>query len=90
MRYRAITDNGDEVPWEPKVSGRPLTMSQIIGLIDGAGQGTEYWSEQLGCGVDPSDLPSFFVESSFYPQLHDYYEECAGEWMQGMDEGHSS
>jgi hypothetical protein len=95
IQYRVV----DEYPepgrpgWScrPASSARPLTLGQVIALIDGAknpdfepgreGPLTDVFRDQDG--ADPDDLVDFvMVESDFYPGLSEYFEQRAQKWLQ--------
>jgi hypothetical protein len=74
----------------PASSARPLTLGQVIALIDGAqnpdlepgreGPLTDLLRDQDGADLD--DLVDFVrVESDFYPGLSEYFERRAEEWL---------
>jgi hypothetical protein len=92
IRYRVVDEFGDEgsafsVPSE--FSNEPLTLGELVELIDGtrqtwAGEHTltglvdgfrAFYAED----VDADDLPTFVrVHSAFYPELDAYYAGRAG------------
>jgi hypothetical protein len=78
-----------------KSSLRPLTLAQLIKLIDHAGHEdlnpdgeslTDHLREmQEGC--EPHELIDFVtVESVFYPGLSEYYRTKAREWLETQSE----
>ena len=75
----------------PASSSRPLTLGQIIELIDGTkhphfepgreGPLTDVLRDQDGC--EPEDVADFVsVESDFYPGLSEYFDRRAEEWLE--------
>ena len=97
IMYRVVDEYGEEDSqwhWSPQTSRRPLTMGQIIRLMDtmydinkGSPEPDYFtwvwdwdWNDS-----DNSDTPEYIVEfisvsSDFYPQLDDYYIRRGEEW----------
>ena len=88
--YRIVDEYGTAFRCKPKTSTQPLSLGELIALIDGAtghldgdakGLTGAYRSYNLD-GCDAADLVDFVtVSSPFYPELQAYYAEEAGEWL---------
>ena len=91
IRYRFVDEYESTFFLTPATSRRPLTMSQLIALIDTAEsesvetlghpfvESMAYWQFEGGASVqDALDFVS--VESSVYPQLGDYYTRRLDAW----------
>jgi hypothetical protein len=93
--YRIVDEYGEpgEPGWtcRPASSMQPLSMGRLIELIESArcprfdvGDGplTEAFRD-FQEGTDPRDLVDFVtVESEFYPELGEYFEQRAQEWLE--------
>lgn len=90
-RYSVVDEYATKFRTVPHTSRRPLTMGQLVRLIDTAdGEGLmptdqffveSWWHQQLKCGDSLEKCTSFaWVESDLYPQLGPYYEERARQW----------
>ena len=75
----------------PASSARPLTLGQLIALIEGARHPdfdvhTESLADQLRDGqdlADPEDIVDFVaVESDFYPSVSVWFKAKAEEWLE--------
>ena len=98
--YRMVDEYGDlEGPgWtcRPASSRRPLTMGQLVELIEtarnpqfdvGDGPLTEGLRD-FQADSDPRDLAGFAtVESEFYPRLAEHFERRAAEWLERRLDG---
>ena len=91
--YRVCdTHESEWYSWRPKSSSRPLTLGQIISLIDGArGQLSEdgglvaNWKRRHLDGEDPDEMAGEFeITSVFYSQLHDYYVARFERWLSSL------
>jgi hypothetical protein len=93
--YRVVDEYGEpgRPDWvcRPASSLLPLTMGQLIGLIDGARHPDfDTGDGPLDDGLrdfqetsDPEHLAHFVtVESEFYPELAEYYQRRAGQWLE--------
>lgn len=92
-RYAVVDEYQSRYRCSPGRSRRPLTLGQLIHLIDTAYQddeGTEeQWAGVFGArdwhldeGDEPADLRHFYrVTSPFYPDLGRWYDEVAAEWV---------
>jgi len=88
--YRIVDEYGTKFEVWPEESKRPLSMGELVALMDDAHDAfnglygvTERYRD-LNCYV-PDDAPGVvdFVEvtSEFYPDLAAWYEEEAQEWL---------
>jgi hypothetical protein len=96
IHYRIVDEYDGETVYycEPENSARPLTMRELIGLIDNAhGEGmypdygtglTTVWRDfHADNGSSPEEMVAFVrVSSEFYPDLRGYYEEEASAWLE--------
>ena len=93
--YRIVDEYGEsgEPGWtcRPSTSRRPLTMGQLVELIEtarcprfdvGDGPLTEALRD-FQEGSDPHDLVEFVTaESEFYPGLAEHFERRAADWLE--------
>jgi len=91
IRYHIVDEYDRVFRFRPQTSSRPLTLRQLIGLIDG----TRFEDDFVGLtdsfrnfniaaagGQNPEELIDFVtVSSEFYPQLQTWYEDQAQEWL---------
>ena len=94
IHYRIVDEYESELTWSPKASTEPLTMAQLVRMIDTADQGLDWpdftdglrdyqisFEEVLPPPEDLEELVYFVtVTSEFYPELQAYYEEKASDW----------
>ena len=90
IAYRIVDEYDTHFRFKPKSSMQPLSMGELVALIDGAtghldgdakGLTSAYRSYNLD-GCDAADLVDFVtVSSPFYPELQAYYSEEAQEWL---------
>jgi hypothetical protein len=93
IRYRVVDEYPEKGQWRcrPASSSQPLTLGQIIELIDGTehphfepgreGSLTEVLRDQDGC--EPDEVADFVnVESDFYHGLSEYFNRRAKEWLE--------
>jgi hypothetical protein len=89
IAYRIVDEYGDIVEYvcQPTRSELPLTLGELVALIDGAAPDGGaalshlYGNVAAGCG-DPCDLRYFVrVRSEFYPQLGAYYDARIAAWF---------
>jgi hypothetical protein len=96
IHYRVV----DEYPeywsfrWEPAMSAEPLTLRQLITLMDNTEQYDSsevhyrglvlgLLDRQVWCGADPDSVTGFVRPSSaFYHELTDYYLAAIEEWYE--------
>jgi hypothetical protein len=95
IRYRIVDEYEGESVYRctPEQSTRPLTMRELVELMDSArGEGmypdygtglTSVWRDfHANNGSDLEEMVGFVsVSSEFYPELHRYYEEEAAMWL---------
>jgi hypothetical protein len=93
--YRIVDEDDGETVYEcaPAESERPLTMGELIGLMDrvtaegnypyyGSGLTTVWRDYHADNGSDLDELLNFVkVYSEFYPELSRYYADEASEWL---------
>jgi hypothetical protein len=97
IRYRVIDEYETVFHCRPDVSERPLTMHELIELLDkteaddrqGIGLVSLWRDDNLEADdYDPEyaeELVDFVtVSSDFYPRLGMWYEEEAQEWLEGI------
>src|SRR5262249_36592330 len=97
IHFRIVNEYDDETVYycEPQNSARPLTMGELVDLIDNArGEGmypddgtglTAAWRDfHVANGSSPpEDMVDFVrVSSEFYPDLHHYSQAEAAAWLQ--------
>jgi hypothetical protein len=95
ISYNIVDEYESEFFFEPQESELPLTMGDIVRLIDQAqtvdsaemddekGLTDFYRNLNLMSGADPTDLIDFVtVSSEFYPDLQSYYRDRALEWAE--------
>lgn len=93
--YRVVDEYETEFETGTDSSAAPLSMAELIALIDGVHWGEE--EPEVGLtdsyrelnlrdsDMSPEDLVGFVtVTSEFYPELERYYEEQAEEWCAQM------
>lgn len=99
IRYQINDEYETEFHSEPEVSDKPLTLGQLINLIDHAqedgGIATGFLDFNYANGATLRQLKGFVtVSSAFYLELRDYYEgrirawfaQQEAEWRQALDE----
>ena len=93
-RYRVVDEYESEFDIRRKSSIRPLTLGQLIDLIqtgsqpdfthDGDGLVEGFWNVELQDGAGPGALEECVrfahVESDHYPELAAWYEERGRQW----------
>jgi hypothetical protein len=85
IRYSIVADYDHEAHFdcEPQESTEPLTMGEMISMIDHMGFIDEHRYFHVEDGNDPEDMVDFFsVFSAFYPELSAYFEKEALEWVE--------
>jgi hypothetical protein len=97
--YRIVDEYESEFRFEPRKSDLPLTMGELITLIDqtettdyageddyGNGLTDSFRNMNLTDGQDSTDLIDFVtVSSEFYPTLQGYYRDRAIEWAERIE-----
>ncbi|HRR40282.1 MAG TPA: hypothetical protein P5244_03500 [Syntrophales bacterium] len=90
--YRIVDEYGSAFEFSPKTSSKPLTLRELIELIDGArqegyedrGLGLCYILHNYEEGQDAEELLDFTVINSiFYPGLSEHYAHVAKQWCEG-------
>lgn len=75
---------GEGYTLRPKTSRLPLTMRELIRLIDGALPGglVGFWRDlNVEGGSDPAEMVDFArASSAFYPQLAEWYRQVNEDW----------
>ena len=95
IHYKIVDDyysEGIRYKYRPQKSRCPLTMYELIGLIDSVrvigddnwgGGLTNSFRNRLARNGPPEVFVDFVsVTSEFYPELEDYYREEALEWLE--------
>lgn len=84
--YRVVDEYEGEYiadDWEPRSSCRPLTLGQLIGLIDAAYDVFEIAHTNMEGGADRESMEEFVtVSSAFYPQLELHYAEMLDAFLE--------
>lgn len=88
--YRVVNDGGWRYISKPECSRLPLTLEEVISLLDTMEDGVErlagqdyfeqIWEEQWDS--DPDSKGFVTVSSPFYPQLGAWYAEREEVWME--------
>jgi hypothetical protein len=87
FRYRIVDEYEGELDrefeFEPKMTAGPLSMKEIIGIIDGSELVTGPRDMNLEGGATKEDVYNFAaVTSVFYPELEAYYSEANDAWLE--------
>ena len=89
VEYAAVDEYDSSWTLTRRSSVLPLTMGQLIGLIDQATCSSDDRDESLDFVAniwrftDPIDSPGFVtVESDFYPQLSSWYSDKEERWIE--------
>lgn len=94
IRYRIADEYEAAFIVEPEVSDRPLTLGELIGLLDGVSSPDDYgeacngglvegfWQYTLDVGEESAEEAAAFAtaESAFYPMLGAYYLARGAAW----------
>src|SRR5262249_16356981 len=88
IAYRIVDEYEDlEYLCNPNRTRRPLTLGELVALIDGARDGggaamSAFIYNAKGGGDTPGQLRNFVqVSSEFYPQLGSYYAGRIESWL---------
>jgi hypothetical protein len=90
IHYSVVDEYESQFECSPDKSQAPLTLAELIKLIDTVRNGsmgyvgltTTFRDMNLVAGGDPEDLVDFVrVSSPFYPQLEEYYAADSREWL---------
>jgi hypothetical protein len=91
IRYRICDEYETGFEVRPESSAQPLTMGELIGLIDGAdehGLVLGPIAGNLDGGSDVDSMRGFVtVSSAFYPQLGAWYEREIGSYLAKLGAG---
>lgn len=99
-RIRYSVDDEYETEYELAFteSEMPLTLGEVIGLIDGSkhpesdmpgGLLTSHWENMIEWGESLDKAIDFAsIESAWYPQLTKYYEQVAIDWSEAKRKEH--
>jgi hypothetical protein len=89
IAYSIVDEYETEFTVSPAHSDKPLTLSDLIGLIDGAGPEGSLaicYTQMNYSGRSIEELyrirPFTRVESLFYPQLNLHYERMLNRWYE--------
>jgi hypothetical protein len=93
LGYLVVDEYGYRDAVRRPLRPEPLTMGELVGLIDGIedwlegpfveGMLDNSWQEGEPYGGDPEELRSFIsVLSPFYPELQEYYELRVDAWVE--------
>jgi hypothetical protein len=92
--YRIVDEYESKIRCSPAESDKPLNLGELIDLIDGANGENVPGTGLTGCFRDLNYSPEWgkaenlvgfvTVTSEFYDELQEYYEEEAGEWLEGV------
>jgi hypothetical protein len=91
IHYRIVDEYESHVQYTPTTSEAPLTLGELVKLIDTArNDSMEYVgltdalrdNNLVAGGVDPEDLVDFVtISSPFYPQLETHYRAQVQRWL---------
>ena len=94
VAYRIVDQYATRFGFKPKTAKTPLSVGELIALIDGAtghlggdakGLTSAYQNYNAPWG-DPQGLVDLvIVTSDFYPELQAYYGEEAREWLASLE-----
>ena len=87
IHYSIVADYDPEAIFDckPQQSTEPLTMGEMISMIDRMGFIDEGRNWHVKEDVNPEEMVDFFsVFSAFYPELSAYFEEEALQWCKGV------
>lgn len=90
IHYRVVDEHEGTYTWRPRTSGEPLSLGELIGLIDSIDDGSKpadalyvdhIRDTGLPRGEHIEDLIDFVtVTSPYYPDLEPYYRAEAEAW----------
>ena len=93
----SVDKYGSALVLSRKTSVRPLTMAQVIEVLetvqgdietDRQGIGVCWWEQQRSYGDRLEDCTGFgWVESDLYPELEAWYEAHGRSWREASDKG---
>ena len=92
IRYAVLDEYESNYELAFTESEQPLTLGELIALIDGSGSRVEqqlggllvcFWENQVDCGYTPDEGVDFaWIQSAWYPELAAYYEQVASDWRE--------
>jgi hypothetical protein len=98
LSYRVVDEYPEDAGWtiRPRSTAEPLTLGELIRLIDGASNGDRgdrgtaladrFRNVNLERGDDPATIRHFVkVESDLYPELAAYYAWQAEQWYLSVE-----
>jgi hypothetical protein len=81
--YRIVDEYENEFDFEPKSSETPLSMKELIRIIDECELVTGPRNMNLEGGCTPEEIYNFAtVTSVFYPELVTYYTDANEDWLE--------
>lgn len=93
FRYTLADEHGNAWTVSPKSSRHPLTLRQLIGLIDSGDSAEARMQDGLPLveslityGTEPLDVSFATLESTIYPELEPYYAERLAAWDRSMSD----
>lgn len=95
IRYRVVDEHEAEFSISPEESDSPVSLGELIGLIDGVNGGDGgglalvYNRYNFGIGAMPAEGLRHFttVSSDIYPDLFKHYDALHEEWVQAEGGG---
>lgn len=88
IHYRIVDEYDSSFAINPESSQEPLTLGELISLIDTTNGGSDY---NLATGYNQMNLGEFCdaeslrhfttISSTFYPGLYDHYESIFEQWV---------
>ena len=92
IRFRVHDDDGHDHPAQPETAPRPLSLRELIELIDNVSLGEDIasglvyglleYNSMVGSG-NLKDTYFISVSSEIYPGLFEYYNERTDAWVMG-------
>lgn len=81
--FRIVDEYENEFEFEPKKSSRPLSLKELIRIIDDCELVTGPRDMNLEGGCTPEEIYNFStVTSVFYPDIEPYYSEANESWLE--------
>ena len=92
IRYSVCDEYETEFDLAFSSSEQPLSLAELVQLIDGSGNPEEqeaggllicHWENMISWSYSPDESVDFaWVESAWYPELAAYYEQVATDWRE--------
>ena len=92
IRYSVCDEYDTEYNLAFSSSEQPLSLGELIQLIDGSGHPEEqgplgllvcHWENMIEWGNPPDEAVDFaWIQSAWYPELAAYYEQVATDWCE--------